>query len=197
MVLPRPLIIAIAGLALLLMSFVVVQRQRSATDSVAAPVPATVVDPPATPVSPPAKADRGKAGKREPRHKAPARPGRPSRPAKAPPASPQVERGVPAQVARALSQRKVIALLFTLEGAADDSATRSAVRSLENDGRGGNVAVFVDGIGNVGRYTRVVGGLGISQVPSVVIIDAERQAQLLEGYLDAGTLRQYVADAQR
>ncbi len=30
-----------------------------------------------------------------------------------------------------------------------------------------------------------------------MIVDTKRQAQLLEGYVDSGTLRQYVADAKR
>ena len=198
MVLPRPLILAVAGLALALMAFTLVQRQRTVADAPAAAERVTppVAEPPAAD-RPPAKADRDKPGKAPSKDKPAARPDRPTRPAEAPASSVQAERGVPARVARALSQQKVIALLFTLEGAADDAATRSAVRSLETGGRKGNVAVFVDGISNVGRYVRLVGGLGISQVPSLVIVDTERQAQLIEGYVDAGTLRQYVADAQR
>ena len=104
---------------------------------------------------------------------------------------------MPVAVSRALDQGKVIALLFTSEGAADDSATRSALRSIETGAGKGTVAVFSDSISHVGRYSRLVGGLGISQVPSVVIVDTKRQAQLLEGYVDSGTLRQYIADAKR
>ena len=200
MVLPRPLILAVTGLALTLLAFTVVQRQRNSAEPPAAAerVPATVVVPPADVQRAPAKAkaNRGDADRAGSGDKARTRRNRSSAPPTKAPATPAQAEGVPARVARALSQRKVIALLFTLEGAADDSATRSAVQSLQTGGEG-KVAVFVDGIGNVGRYSRVVGGLGISQVPSVVIIDAEHQAQLLEGYVDAGTLRQYVADAKR
>ena len=204
MVLPRPLILAIAGLALVLLSFVVVQRQRTVADSVAAPDPITATAP-ATPaadppkVKPPASRERSPEGTRD---KSPSRrpkTERPSRPAPAPepaPARPAGD-GVPAPVSRALADGRVIALLFTLEGAADDSATRSALRSLEAGPGKGGVAVFTDSIANVGRYSRLVGGLGISQVPSVVIVDTKRQAQLLEGFVDSGTLRQYVADAKR
>ncbi len=225
MVLPRPLILAIAGLALVLMSSLVVQRQRTVADTPAAPERASTA-PAAT------KPDKAKTPRPTPRDRAgqgsrdanrsrdrkpetanrrpeatnrkpdttnrkPAgagrKPGASSRPAET---GAPLETGVPAGVARALSQRKVIALLFTLEGAADDSATRSALRSLET-GRKSKVAVFTDSIANVGRYSRLVGSLGISQVPSVVIVDTKREAQLLEGYVDSGTLRQYVADAKR
>lgn len=192
MVLPRPLILAIAGLVLLLLSFVVIQRGRTVTDS------------PAVAQRTPAPVDRQPAVKAEPKdnpgvRREARRPDRPASTAPAAPAAPAVpdRGGVPARAARALEQGRVIAVLFTLEEAADDSATRSALRSLKTGPGKSRVAVFSDSIANVGRYSRLVGGLGISQVPSIVIVDSERQARLLEGYVDAGTLRQSVADAQR
>ena len=203
MVLPRPLILAIAGVALLLTSFLVVQRQRTVADTPEASesVPATPTaatpdkTPPAERRKPPVGGSRNANPSPDPQLKLRDRKPKstPTRPAETGVA---LERGVPAGVARALAQRKVIALLFTLEGAADDSATRSALRSLKT-GSKSKVAVFTDSIANVGRYSRLVGSLGISQVPSVVIVDTNRQAQLLEGYVDSGTLRQYVADAKR
>jgi len=194
MVLPRPLILAIAGLVLLLLSFMVVQRGRTVTDS------------PAVAQRTPAPVDRQPAVKAEPKdnpgvRREARRPDRPAAASTAPaaPAAPAApdRGGVPARAARALEQGRVIAVLFTLEEAADDSATRSALRSLKTGPGKSRVAVFSDSIANVGRYSRLVGGLGISQVPSIVIVDSERQARLLEGYVDAGTLRQSVADAQR
>jgi hypothetical protein len=192
MVLPRPLILAVAGLVLLLLSFVVVQRGRTVTDS------------PAVAQRTPAPVDRQPAVKAEPKdnpgvRREARRPDRPASTAPAAPAAPAVpdRGGVPARAARALEQGRVIAVLFTLEEAADDSATRAALRSLKTGPGKSRVAVFSDSIANVGRYSRLVGGLGISQVPSIVIVDSERQARLLEGYVDAGTLRQSVADAQR
>jgi len=218
MVLPRPLILAIAGLALVLMSSLVVQRQRTVADTPAAPERASTAPAATKPdkAKTPRPAPRDRAGQgsrdanpsrdRKPEttnrrpgatNRKPAgtgrKPGASRRPAET---GAPLESGVPAGVARALSQRKVIALLFTLEGAADDSATRSALRSLKT-GSKSKVAVFTDSIANVGRYSRLVGSLGISQVPSVVIVDTQREAQLLEGYVDSGTLRQYVADAKR
>lgn len=216
MVLPRPLILAIAGLALVLMSSFVVQRQRTVADPPAAPQRASTVPTPSKPDKTPRPAPRDRAGQGS-RDTNPSRDRRPEATTRRPDATNRkpagagrkpeassrpaetgapLETGVPAGVARALAQRKVIALLFTLEGAADDSATRSALRSLET-GSKSKVAVFTDSIANVGRYSRLVGSLGISQVPSVVIVDTKREAQLLEGYVDSGTLRQYVADAKR
>lgn len=210
MVLSRPVILAVTGLALVVMAFSVVQRQR------VAPEPAPVADR-VTPTEPnpvagadprPAKpAKPGKDGSAKPKPdrrpgaskdkpSAPTGRSRKPAPALAPtPARAQGRTGVPAAVRRALANRQVTVLLFTSGGAADDAATRTALQSLPK-GKDG-AAVFVDGIANVGRYSEIVGTLGISQVPSLVIVDRAQQARLLEGYVDAGTLRQYVADAQR
>lgn len=212
MVLSRPVILAVTGLALVVMAFSVIQRQR------VAPEPAPVADR-VTPTEPnpvagadprPAKpAKPGKDGSAKPKpdrrpgaskDKPSAPAGRPSKPAPAlapTPARAQGRTGVPAAVRRALANRQVTVLLFTAGGAADDAATRTALESVRGGKGKKGVAVFVDGIGNVGRYSEIVGTLGISQVPSLVIVDRAQQARLLEGYVDAGTLRQYVADAQR
>jgi hypothetical protein len=50
-------------------------------------------------------------------------------------------------------------------------------------------------VSNISDYRRVVGTLGVSQSPAMVVIDRSRKAELLQGYLDAGTIRQTVRDA--
>jgi hypothetical protein len=59
------------------------------------------------------------------------------------------------------------------------------------------VAVFIDKLSNLADYRRVVEGLNVSQAPSIVIVDRAKQAQVLEGFIDAGSLRQAVADVAR
>ena len=103
--------------------------------------------------------------------------------------------GVPTAVARALGERKVVVLFFTQRGPADDTATRMAVNKLRK-GRS-RAAVFTDSIRHLERYRRIVADLGVSQAPSVVIIDRERRASLHEGYMDGASLRQLVQDARR
>lgn len=100
--------------------------------------------------------------------------------------------GVPPDVGRALRARRVVVLFFG-QGGADDQATATAVASLR-DLKG--VAVFTDGIQNLGKYTGVVTGLGVAQAPAVVIVGPRRRARLIEGFIDSGTLTQRVLDAR-
>ena len=122
---------------------------------------------------------------------APPRPASASaRPRPTPPA------GLPAPVERALEARRVVVLLLTDPRAADDRATLGSVRALEARPPEG-VAVFRDRLERLGRYRELLRDLGVSQIPAVVIVDSDRRARVLEGYVDAGSLRQRVLDARR
>ncbi|HEX6712877.1 MAG TPA: hypothetical protein VF066_05815 [Thermoleophilaceae bacterium] len=101
--------------------------------------------------------------------------------------------GLPSDVARALNAHKVVVLFFYEPAASDDQATRAAVRAVR--GAGGGVSLFQDTVSHISDYRRVVGALGISQSPAMVVIDRNRKAELLQGYLDSGTIRQTVRDA--
>jgi outer membrane biosynthesis protein TonB len=114
----------------------------------------------------------------------------PAKPAK--PAAPKVV-GVPAPVARALAKKRVVILFFRQSGAADDRAVASAVNAQK--GRKG-VSVFSDKISRLARYRAAVGQLGISQAPAVVIVGRDGKAQIVEGFVDEGTLTQQVVDAK-
>jgi hypothetical protein len=121
-----------------------------------------------------------------------ARPARPKQPAVVAGA------GLPTDVARALNQRKVVVLFFYEPAASDDQATRAAVRAVRQAARPGAgvvVSLFQDTVAHISNYRRVVGSLGISQSPAMVVIDRSRKAQLLQGYLDSGTIKQTVRDA--
>lgn len=56
--------------------------------------------------------------------------------------------------------------------------------------------MFSDSINSLGRYPRLVASLGISQAPSVVVVGPSSKATLLEGYTDAGTLKQKILDTR-
>jgi hypothetical protein len=102
--------------------------------------------------------------------------------------------GLPSDVARALNSKKVVVLFFYEPAASDDQATRAAVRAVRS--AGGGVSLFQDTVAHISDYRRVVGALGISQSPAMVVIDRNRKAELLQGYLDSGTIRQTVRDAR-
>jgi hypothetical protein len=101
--------------------------------------------------------------------------------------------GLPSDVAQALNANKVVVLFFYEPAASDDQATRAAIRAVRSAGSG--VRLFQDTVSHVSDYRRVVGQLGISQSPAMVVIDRNRKAELLQGYLDSGTIRQTVRDA--
>lgn len=101
--------------------------------------------------------------------------------------------GLPSDVARALNSDRVVVLFFYEPSASDDQATRAAIRAVRS--AGGGVSLFQDTVARISDYRRLVGALGISQSPAMIVIDRDRKAQLLQGYLDSGTIRQTVRDA--
>ncbi|HEX8741704.1 MAG TPA: hypothetical protein VF712_01090 [Thermoleophilaceae bacterium] len=184
MAVPRPLLIALVGLTLLIAAFLATRNSQSES-----------VTPPATPTKP-AAPQSGPAAHKPSR--AEARAARAPKPQPKPaPAKPKPQPDVPPQVRRAaaaLAQDNVVVFFFTKPGAADDTGARIAVSSLE--GMKG-VKVFKADIAEVGAYRPMLAQLEISQVPATAIVRPGKRAVLLQGFVDAGTLRQNVADAQR
>lgn len=195
----RPLLIALVAAVFAVVGFYATQSMRNSTDA-AAPVIATAPsEAPADPDAPAAgksqAASKPSAGRKtsatdesSAARKAPTarEPG-----ARKPPATRAA--GVPAPVARALAARQRIVLFFYKPGSADDRATARAVSALRGQ-RG--LAVFTDPIGRLARYRGVIGELGISQAPAVVIVRKDRTARVIEGYVDPATLAQDVTDAR-
>jgi hypothetical protein len=103
--------------------------------------------------------------------------------------------GLPLKVAQAFADHRVVVLYFGAQGA-DDTLTAASVRELKASA-GSGVTVLMDKLSKLADYRRVVEGLDVSQAPSIVIVDRDRKAQLLEGFIDAGSLRQAVADVAR
>jgi hypothetical protein len=187
MALPRPALLGILGALLIAATFMVMHRGGSSSSN-----------PTTTPVTvhttAPKPATAKHAAARPVKHTA----AKKSAPVKVnPPAGQEAGAsvGLPLKVARAFAKKQVVVLYFGGPGA-DDALTADSVRSLKASA-GHGVAVFMDKLSNLADYRRVVEGLDVSQAPSIVIVDREKKAQVLEGFIDAGSLRQDVADVAR
>ncbi len=182
----RPLQIALVLAIVAVAGFYATQGGRDATD-VEAPVIVTDAAPPETKDARRATGDRQTAKlDRSERADGPRDAGRARRDASRP-------KGVPPEVRRAIRARKRVVLFFFKPGSADDRATARGVAALRGE-RG--VAVFSDPIARLGRYRSLIGDLGISQAPAVVIVGRDRQARVVEGYVDPASLAQDVADTR-
>jgi hypothetical protein len=188
MAIPRPVLLAMVGLVAVIGAFLVTRNVQSGDEGGST----VVAEPDASKAAPkPAKSRSSDRPSKPPTKRPPAPNAGPGSPAR----QPAKDARLPKDVARALDERDVIVLLFTQRGAADDEATRDAVGGLDEDPE--RVTVKVDRIGNLARYREVVGGLGVSQAPSLVIVGRDTRARLLEGFTDPGTLEQLVADELR
>jgi hypothetical protein len=183
----RPLLIVLAVAILALVGFYATQGSRDAVESapiVSTPPPATDSDAPAD-----AKGDPPTAvAKAESESEAPAKQKhRADRPAKA-----RAAVSGPVAVRRAIDRHQRVVLFFGTPRGADDRATAVAVAMQRRPG----VVVVLEPISKLVRYRDLIGGLGISQAPAVVIVDRDGAARLVEGYVDPATLAQEVADAR-
>ena len=99
----------------------------------------------------------------------------------------------PQRAARAVAQNKKVVILFENPDGLDDRAMRRVVNELDARTK---ALVLSDHVDTVDRYGKMVEDLGVSQTPSVVLIDRSGEARLIEGYVDTETLAQAVADAR-
>jgi hypothetical protein len=95
---------------------------------------------------------------------------------------------------RAVADNKKVVIFFENPRALDDRAVADSVRSL--DRRTKNVVVLSDDLRNVDHYGKLLQNLGVTQAPAIVVIGRSGKAQLVEGYVDAPSLVQVVADAR-
>lgn len=192
MAVPRPLLLALIGAMLTCATFF---AMRNAADTVnAKDKPAKAAIQPATPPKAHQSAAH-KPGPADSQSSAPkkAAPAARTTPKAAEPKAPvKAFAGVPPKVSRALQAKRTVVLFFRQPGA-DDDATSRAVSSLRGRKK---VSVFKDGIAHLARYRSIVAGLGVTQAPAVVIVGRDRKAQLVEGFIDQGTLTQEVVDAR-
>lgn len=203
MAVPRPVLLALLGFALIV-SALLATRGMGGSETVTAPsTPSStprVVKTPSHAKTQPAHAARPKSKAHAPaksHHKAPAHKAAPKVAPASGKAAKKLPKGVSASilpVVHALAKNQVVVLFFSQSGSADDSLTRSGVQALK--GMKG-VAVFNAGIQQLATYRPILANVGVSQVPAVVIVRPGHQAQLLQGFTDKGSLRQAVADALR
>jgi hypothetical protein len=102
--------------------------------------------------------------------------------------------GVPPEVETAINRKQVVVLFFGQRGGADDRAVRRVVGTLENRRR---ISVFTDDVKDIADYRRVTGSLSVSQAPAIVIVQPDKEASVIEGFTDQGTLRQEILDRLR
>jgi hypothetical protein len=95
---------------------------------------------------------------------------------------------------RAVADNKKVVVFFQNPRALDDQAVAESVRSL--DRRTKQVVVLKDDVRNSDRYGTLLEELQVSQAPAIVVIGRSGKAELVEGYVDADTLVQVVADAR-
>jgi cytoskeletal protein RodZ len=212
MTLPRPVLIALLGVALCAAAFLATRSANDTNSAVTTVSPAPqptqthrVTTPATKHAAPTAKAKAHKAAPTATRNEptvqksqaatqAPAKPAAPTTPAKPakPAVSPEVARTLPA--IKALARGDVVVFFFTHPGPADDTGTRAAVHSLKGEK---GVSVFTVGLNQLETYGPVLNGAGVSQVPAIVVVRAGQKGRLLQGYVDSQTLHQTVADARR
>jgi hypothetical protein len=103
--------------------------------------------------------------------------------------------GLPASVAKAVAQNKVLVMLFWNPKAADDRAVRREMRFVGR--HKGAVAMHIANVKNIARYAPITRGADVEQSPSVVVVGRDMKAALLTGYSDRGVINQAVSDALR
>jgi hypothetical protein len=208
MAVPRPVLLALLGLGLLASVFLVTRNaSNESVKSSTAPAAKPAVTPDAPAAGKPGKgasrhkvqgheaaAGNGSKHHKAPGHKAAPKSGKPpvGGAGKAPLAG-----GVDGRVldaARALGEDKAVVFFFSKPGAADDVGARVAMKSLRGMDR---VEIFDASLDELAAYRPMLASVGISQIPSTVIVRPGKKAILLQGFVDAGTLRQNVADALR
>jgi hypothetical protein len=107
-------------------------------------------------------------------------------------------RGLPAPVVRAWKGGDAIVLLIVRPGGTDDRLVRGSVDALSGDS---GVSVFVTPANGIARYSRITQGVGVSEVPALVVVRPRRlsgsvpQAQVAYGFRDSQSVVQQVHDA--
>ena len=91
-----------------------------------------------------------------------------------------------------------VVLLIVRRGGIDDRLVRSSVASLSGDS---GVALFTARANRIARYSRITQGVGVSQVPALVVVrpksvsGAMPEAHVTYGFRDSQGVVQAVHDA--
>jgi hypothetical protein len=106
--------------------------------------------------------------------------------------------GLPRPVIDSWRDGKAVVLLLVRNHGIDDRLVSASVRGLSGDS---SLAIFVVHANKIARYSRITQGVGVSQVPALLIIRPRRvsgsvpEAQVAYGFRDSQTVVQYVHDA--
>ena len=92
-----------------------------------------------------------------------------------------------------LNHHKVLAILFFNPAAADDQAVKHELDEIP--ARGGKVVKLAVPLSELTRYPVITNQVQVTESPTLVLIDGQRKADLLTGYLDQLELAQRVSDA--
>jgi hypothetical protein len=92
-----------------------------------------------------------------------------------------------------LNHHKVLAVLFFNPAAADDQAVKHELDEIP--ARGGKVVKLSVPLSELTRYPVITNQVQVTESPTLVLIDGQRKADLLTGYLDQLELSQRVSDA--
>jgi hypothetical protein len=177
---PRPVLLAIVGVVLVGGLFFVTRRGSEPAPNVPAPSQTS------QPSSPSADTPQAPAQQNAPQQKSAA----PS-PDKGEPGG----RGLPSRVAKALDAKKTVVVLFWNRTGIEDRSVKKSVDRLPR--RGGKTAVFTDKVANLSGYTRITASANVTGTPALVIVNPKGKAEVLNGYYDFQTIRQFVRNAAR
>ncbi len=179
---PRPVLLAVLGLALIVATLLA--TRGSGSSGTITPVP--------TPASKPAPARPAPVRQA----KVPAHAAKPSAPPVARPAQtpPAAGSGTAAKVAAAYQRGNVVVLFFTHPGSADDAADETAIDSIAQIR---HVSAFSVGLSDVTTFRPLLTNVGVAQTPSIVVLRSGMQARLVEGFVDPQSLRQTIYDFHR
>jgi hypothetical protein len=108
---------------------------------------------------------------------------------------PQALASLPRDVRNAIVARKIVVLGFFNREALDDRATKKQLAKVHRFH--GRAVVHAASIQSVQRYQVIARGVDVSQSPSIVVIDRDRKAQLLTGFVDHVAVEQAIVDAMR
>jgi hypothetical protein len=118
------------------------------------------------------------------------------------PLSAEQTEGLPKKIVRALDNRQVfvVGVFDTKEKrwarmASDDRRVRRELAKANRyDGR---VVVDQTSLGGLSKLDAIVGDLGVTQTPSLVVVDRNRKAVVLDGFVERNAINQAIQDARR
>jgi hypothetical protein len=174
--LPRPILLGLVGAAAVLALLFATRHGSKSSPATPAPSQTQAPSSTGTHAKPSTEPKKGSPGTSSPAHQA----------------SPS-QRTLPTPVKRALDAHKVVVLLFWNPKGSDDRSVKQAVDSISS--HGGAVAKFTDTLGNLSRYTRVTANQGVTQTPTIVVVDRRGNGHFATGLQDSATAEQLVVDS--